>query len=122
MKLFRFISLFLFVGFGLTMHAQDTFYVKKKPPQHTVTQKERVAIDSSDNDSIVSYTLQYKKRNSNLWVVRHEKGPRINVPHNSEYEGRVLITDIIAVDKNGVKYRKPDKYYSGGIWADVPRK
>lgn len=111
----------LFMCFGLTMHAQDTFYVKKNPTP-TITQQVQTVVDSSENDSIVSYTLQYRKANSNIWIVRHEKGPHIYVPASSEYTGRVLISDIIAVDKNGVKYRKPDKYYSGGIWAEVPKK
>lgn len=122
MKVLRCLCFLICMFIGIMAHAQDTFYVKKNTPRETVVQSERAPIDSSENDSIVSYTMQYKKANSNIWIVRHEKGPQFVTPMGSEYDGRILFSDIIAVDKNGVKYRKPDKYYTRGIWVEVPRK
>jgi hypothetical protein len=114
------ILLFLLTGLLHQSYGQDTFYVKKSIPPQVTPVQQRIA-DSSHHDSIVSYTLQYQKANSNIWIVRHEKGPYIMVPSGSEAEGRILISDVIAVDSAGRKYRKPDQYYMGGVWADVPK-
>lgn len=101
-----------------TVSAQDTFYVKKKTPQPA--QMQRAAWDTTNRDSIVSYTMEYQKPGSNIYVVLHEKGPRLSAPWEVTRAGRrILYTEIIAVDSNGRKYRQPDRYYAAGVWVPV---
>ncbi len=110
------VSVFCFVAMNL--QAQDTFYVKKKNPQPA--QLQRAAWDTNNRDSIVSYTVEYQKPGSNIYVVLHEKGPQLYAPWEAAREGkRVLFTDIIAIDSNGRRYRQPDRYYALGVWVLV---
>lgn len=99
--------------------AQDTFYVKKNPVRTVASPP--VAVWNPDNgDSIVSYTVEYQKPGTNIYVVLHEKGPHLLAPWEATTNGkRVLFTEIIAVDSNGRKYRQPDRYYAAGIWVPV---
>ena len=109
--------LFLFLLSAGNLHAQDTFYVKKKNTPLTGTGV--VVRDTSKSDSIVSYTVEYQREGSNIWVLAHMNGPFLMVPFDARNGKRVLFKDIIAVDANGRKYRRPDQYYSGGVWVDV---
>lgn len=111
-------TVFVFCFAAMNLQAQDTFYVKKKSPQPA--QLQRAAWDTNNRDSIVSYTVEYQKPGSNIFVVLHEKGPRLYVPWEASRAGkRILYTAIIAVDSNGRKYRQPDQYYSLGRWFPV---
>lgn len=104
MRLLLFAALF---SFTLHVHAQDTFYVKKK-----------TVLNIDAPDSIVSYTVEYQKPGTNIYARIHMQGPYLYVP--AEIPGssqRVLFTEIIAVDRNGRRYRQPDQYYAGGIWV-----
>lgn len=99
--------------------AQDTFYVKKKKSAPVVAKK-RPAWDSTNHDSIVSYTLEYQKPNSTIWVKLHQQGPFLQVPNEVYGSGRrVLFTEIIAIDENGQRYRQPDRYWQNGIYVPV---
>lgn len=105
------------------MFAQDTFHVaKKKRP--VVAVLPLVAWDSTNHDSIVSYTVEYPPKSGNIWVVAHMRGPYLLVPVEAPRGKRVLFKDIIAVDSTGKKYRQPDRYYISGIWVpkDPPKK
>lgn len=114
----RILLLFAFVLAGnKTVSAQDTFYVKKKTPQPA--QMQRAAWDTTNRDSIVSYTMEYQKPGSNIFVVQHNTGP-LRAPWEVARAGRrILFTEIIAVDSNGRKYRQPDRYYVAGVWVPV---
>jgi hypothetical protein len=108
----------LFVSSQLTLSAQDTFYVKRKtPPQ---AQLQMAAWDTTNRDSIVSYTIEYQKPNSNIFVVEHKTESTLWAPWEVARAGRrVLFTDIIAVDNTGRKYRLPDRYYVAEMWVPV---
>lgn len=104
--------------------AQDTFYVKKKNAP-VVSQPLRMAAwDSTNHDSIISYTVEYPSKTGNIWVIAHLKGPGLYVPNEAPRGKRVLFSDIIAIDSTGTRYRKPDRYYVSGIWVpkDPPKK
>jgi hypothetical protein len=109
--------LFFFAFLFGNLPAQDTFYVKKKEAPIIVS--DAVAPDSSNHDSIVSYTMEYQREGSNIWVVAHMGGPYLVPPSDAAPGKRILFTEIIAVDRNGRKYSRPDQYYNGGIWVDV---
>lgn len=102
------------------LQAQDTFYVKK----HTavqVVQTQIIYADTTVRDSIVSYTAEYQKPGSTIYSRIHMKGPYLQIPPDVQGTGqRVLFTEIIAIDRNGRRYRQPDRYYAGGVW--VPAK
>jgi len=117
MKYFLFI-VFVFCFAAADLRAQDTFHVKKKRPQPA--QLQRAAWDTTNRDSIVSYTVEYQKPGSNIYVVLHKQGPYLIAPWEATQGGkRVLFTEIIAVDSNGRKYRQPDRYYAAGRWVPV---
>ncbi len=101
--------------------AQDTFYVKKKnSPVVTPGAMTTAAWDTTNRDSIVSYTVEYQKPNGRIWVVLHQTGPYFNIPPEAvSTHKRILFTEIIAVDSNGRKYRQPDRYYVSGYWVQV---
>ncbi|HTF04210.1 MAG TPA: hypothetical protein VK826_09290 [Bacteroidia bacterium] len=63
--------------------------------------------------------MEYQREGSNIWVVAHMNGPYLVTPNDAPRGKRILFTEIIAVDANGRKYRRPDRYYNGGIWVDV---
>jgi hypothetical protein len=114
----QFILLILLLSLAGTISAQDTFYVKKKP---AVTVTNRAWTDSSNHDSLVSYTVEYQKPGSNLFIVLHEYGGRtFSIPWEATQNGnRILVRDIIRIDDNGRRYRQPDMYYAGGYWVPV---
>jgi hypothetical protein len=103
--------------FSFVMNAQDTFYVKKKQPVQ-VTNSQRPAWTADNNDSIVSYTMEFQKPGSNVFVVVHEKGPYLKIPYEAYGPNghvRIIYTEIIAIDQNGVRYRQPDLVRYNGI-------
>jgi hypothetical protein len=107
---------FLFLlSCSMMMSAQDTFYVKKNSPR-LVASPPAASWDSTNTDSIVSYTAEYQKPNSNIFVQLHLTGPTLAVPPEV-YNGRtrVIFTEIIAVDTNGRKYRQPDCIWLNGV-------
>lgn len=100
-------------------YAQDTFYVKKKNPAAVQRQQQPVVYtDTTTKDSIVSYTAEYQKPGTNIYARIHMKGPYLNIPPDAQGQ-RVIFTEIIAVDKNGRKYRMPDRIYAGGYTVPV---
>ena len=110
-----------------TVHAQDTFYVKKKNKYTVVQQDVQPRFNPGDTtirDSILTYTAEFKKPGSNVWVVIHCKGPFLMVPSEAygQQNSRVLFSEIVCADKTGRRYRIPDRYYLSGIWAPVPPK
>lgn len=109
----------LVILFSGTASAQDTFYVKKKNPAVVMRNAPPAAWDTTNRDSIVSYTMEYQKPGSNIFVVTHNTGP-LRAPWEVARAGRrILFTDIIAIDSNGRKYRQPDRYYVAGTWVPV---
>jgi hypothetical protein len=112
--------LFFLCGNAVALSAQDTFYVKKKTKPVIAQRQQVFTWDSTNTDSIVSYTLEYQKPNSTIWVKLHQQGPYIVMPHEVYGSGRrVLITDIIAIDANGRRYRQPDRYWINGLMVPV---
>lgn len=110
------------VFFTVACAAQDTFYVKRKTPSSSDLQTRVANADTISHDSIITYTCEYRKPGSNIWTVNHMKGPYLEVPDEVFGTGtRVLFTEIIAIDRNGRRYRKPDRYYSGGVYVDAPK-
>ena len=109
---------------SISSPAQDTFYVKKKNPP--VTQVlERPVWDSTNTDSIVSYTVEFQRPGTNIWVVLHEEGPELSVPSAAYGQSggtRVWFRDIIAVDQNGQKYKQPDRMWKSGIMVTLEPK
>jgi len=117
------ILLIVVANASFDLPAQDTFHVaKKKRP--VVAILPLVAWDSTNRDSIVSYTVEYPPKSGNIWVVAHMRGPYLLLPIEAPRGKRVLFKDIIAVDSSGRKYRQPDRYYISGIWVpkDPPKK
>ena len=115
-----FFTLILLVcaGMGCFISAQDTFYVKKNA-RHEVVQH-RTAWDSTNVDSIISYTVEYHKPNSTISMRLHQQGPTLQLPSEVYGSGRrVLFTDIIVVDDQGRRYRQPDRYWQNGITVPV---
>jgi hypothetical protein len=113
------IALLFFLCGKISLSAQDTFYVKK-PTKRVVTVQRQLQWDSTNTDSIISYTLEYQKPNSTIWVKLHQQGPHIIMPTEVYGSGRrVLITEIIAMDENGVRYRQPDRYWINGLMVPV---
>lgn len=107
--------LFCFSFCGVDVYGQDTFYVKKKNPAAVQRQQQTVVYtDTTTRDSIVSYTAEYQKPGTNIYARIHMKGPYLTTPPDAQNQ-RVIFTEIIAVDKNGRKYRMPDRVYAGGI-------
>jgi hypothetical protein len=99
------------------MNAQDTFYVKKKRPVQ-VADNPRPAWTADNKDSIVSYTLEFQKPGSNVFVVVHEKGPYLKIPYEAygpRGPVRIIYTEIIAIDQNGIRYRQPDLVRYNGV-------
>ena len=114
-----FFLFFLLPGIGSALYAQDTFYVKKKT-KAVIAPRRSPVWDSTNTDSIVSYTLEYQKPNSTIWVKLHQQGPHIIMPTEVYGSGRrVLITEIIAIDANGNRYRQPDRYWINGLMVPV---
>lgn len=114
-----FLFLLLLLGNASSLSAQDTFYVKKKT-KAVVAPRRMLTWDSTNTDSIVSYTLEYQKPNSTIWVKLHQQGPHIIMPVEVYGSGRrVLITEIIAIDANGNRYRQPDRYWINGLMVPV---
>lgn len=115
--IFVFISIMLLCEYKVS--AQDTFYVSKKNPPVAVQPMRMAAWDTTNRDSIVSYTVEYPSKTGNIWVKAHMTGPWLRVPGDRPRGQRVLFTEIIAVDSTGRKYRQPDRYYVSGYWVPV---
>lgn len=115
--------LFILCGTGIQLCAQDTFYVKKRTQVTRVANAPRPAWDSTNTDSIVSYTAEYQKPGTNIYARIHMTGPKLSIPPEVYGRGvRVLFTEIIAVDAQGRKYRQPDRYWINGITVPVKEK
>jgi len=112
----------LFIGQN-DLCAQDTFHVSKKK-RPVVAVLPIATWDSTNHDSIISYTVEYPPKSGNIWVTAHLQGPYLLVPIEAPRGKRILFTDIIAIDSSGRKYRQPDRYYISGIWVpkDPPKK
>ncbi len=113
---YLFILTFL-ISLAGSVSAQDTFYVKKKQPRQVVNNA-RPAWTADNKDSIVSYTVEFQRPGSNVYVVLHEKGPYLNHPtaaYGPNGLVRLIYTDIIAIDQNGVRYRQPDLVKYNGV-------
>lgn len=96
---------------------QDTFYVKKKQPKQVVNNA-RPVWTADNKDSIVSFTVEFQKPGTNVYVVLHEKGPGLNTPigaYGQQGAVRCIFTEIIAIDQNGVRYRQPDLVRYNGV-------
>lgn len=112
--------IFIFVWiivFGGNSFAQDTFYVKKKQ-QKQIVNNARPVWTENNRDSIVSYTVEFQKPGSNVYVVLHEKGPYLRNPtpaYGPRGCARLIFTEIIAIDQNGVRYRQPDLVRYNGV-------
>ena len=108
---------FLFAALcGNYLCAQDTFYVKKKKPAQVANAPRVWTPDSKD--SIVSYTVEFRKPGSNVYVVLHEKGPYLLTPmgaYGPTGAVRCIFTEIVAVDPNGRRYRQPDMVRYNGV-------
>lgn len=112
--------LLVFILLSGFIHAQDTFYVKKKQPRPAVVATQLPRLDTSWNgDTVISYTAEYKPAAGNIWVVVHMKGPRLSPPHEAPPGARILLTEIIAKDSSGRRYRIPDQYYIAGAYFPV---
>lgn len=108
----------LFAG---SLSAQDTFYVKKKQTPVPGGVKP-AAVQDWENDSIVSYTMEYQKPGTNTWVLLHLLGPYLTLPaevYTKDGGTRVWFRDIIAVDANGKKYKQPDRLWKSGVWVTL---
>ena len=115
--LFMLMSVLLFDQHDI--FAQDTFYVKKKNRPVVAAPMRMAAWDTTNKDSIASYTVEYPAKTGNIWVKAHMKGPWLHVPSDRPKGQRVLFTEIIAMDSTGRKYRQPDRFYVSGIWVPV---
>jgi hypothetical protein len=112
--------LLIFLFFCVQLHAQDTFYVKKKQPRSAVAQTQLPRLDTSwKGDTIITYTAEYKSATGNIWVIAHMKGPRLTPPPDAPPGTRILMTEIIAKNSSGRRYRIPDQYYIAGAYFPV---
>jgi hypothetical protein len=103
-----------------SLYAQDTFHVKKKQPRPAVAATQLPRLDTSWNgDTVITYTAEYKSATGNIWVVVHMKGPRLSPPPEAPPGARILLTEIIAKDSSGRRYRIPDQYYIAGAYFPV---
>lgn len=120
----RFLLIVGLLLFANAIFAQDTFYVKKSRKAE-VARPSPVVWEPENTDSIVSYTVEFQKPGTNIWVVLHESGPRLGIPlaaYGPNGTSRVYFKDIIAVDSNGRKYKQPDRLWKGGVWVTLDKK
>lgn len=112
--------LLVFLMFANFIHAQDTFHVKKKQPRPAVAVIQLPRLDTAWNgDAVISYTAEYKPSSGHIWVVVHMNGPRLSPPREAPPGTRILLTEIIAKDSSGRRYRIPDQYYIAGAYFPV---
>lgn len=105
------------------IHAQDTFYVKKKNPVVIQQPQNFNWGDTAIRDCVLTYTVEFKKPGSNIWVIAHCAGPGLRIPAEAYPVGeqRILFKEIVCIDRSGKRYRLTDRYYLGGLWVEVPK-
>jgi hypothetical protein len=118
------LTILMVLSCSIIANAQDTFYVKKKQSKQVVTNA-RPVWTADNKDSIVSYTVEFQKPGTNVYVVLHEKGPYLGTPtaaYGPKGLVRLIYTDIIAIDSNGVRYRQPDLIRYNGVTVPLKTK